>query len=118
MRNQVWARRRGATVEKVFGTIKWAMGGENLLMKGLEKCRGEWSLMCCCYNMKRAIAILGVEKLLEALEAGLSSRKSSHASHEWLGGCAIVLRRSLGCVSNFLFNNTRRHAIPLAVPAF
>lgn len=60
-------KRRGATVEKVFGSLKWAMGCENLLMKGLEKCRGEWSLMCACYNMRRAISILGVEKLLAEL---------------------------------------------------
>lgn len=73
-------KRRGATVEKVFGTIKWAMGCESLLMKGLEKCRGEWSLMCACYNMKRAISILGVEKLIEELFIRLSSsRKREYA---------------------------------------
>ncbi|MCH6259380.1 IS1182 family transposase, partial [Puniceicoccaceae bacterium K14] len=60
-------KRRGPTVEKCFGSIKWAMGCENLLMKGLKKCRGEWSLMCLCYNLKRAISILGVEKLVEAV---------------------------------------------------
>lgn len=60
-------KRRGATIEKVFGTIKWAMGAENLLVKGVEKCRGEWSLLCTCYNMKRVIKLLGVKKLLEAM---------------------------------------------------
>jgi len=65
-------KRRGALVEKVFGTIKHAMGCENLLMKGLEKCAGEWSLMCSCYNMKRAIKLLGVEKLVEELSSLVS----------------------------------------------
>lgn len=60
-------KRRGATIEKVFGTIKWAMGAENLLLKGVEKCRGEWSLLCTCYNIKRAIKLLGVKTLLEAM---------------------------------------------------
>lgn len=60
-------KRRGATIEKVFGTIKWAMGAESLLVKGVEKCQGEWSLLCTCYNMKRAIKLLGVKKLLEAM---------------------------------------------------
>ena len=60
-------KRRGATIEKVFGTIKWAMGAENLLVKGVEKCRGEWSLLCTCYNIKRAIKLIGVKKLLEAM---------------------------------------------------
>ncbi len=73
-------KRRGPTVEKCFGTIKWAMGCENLLMKGLEKCRGEWSLMCACYNMKRAISILGVEKLLEELSSSVLSRIASRCS--------------------------------------
>jgi len=60
-------KRRGATIEKVFGSIKWAMDGESLLLKGLEKCRGEWSLLCTCYNIKRAIKLLGVKALLEAM---------------------------------------------------
>lgn len=60
-------KRRGATIEKVFGTIKWAMGAEALLLKGVEKCQGEWSLLCTCYNIKRAIKLLGVNKLLEAM---------------------------------------------------
>lgn len=60
-------KRRGATIEKVFGTIKWAMGAEALLLKGVEKCRGEWSLLCTCYNIKRAIKLLGVKALLEAM---------------------------------------------------
>lgn len=60
-------KRRGATIEKVFGTIKWAMGAESLLVKGVEKCQGEWSLLCTCYNIKRAIKLLGVKKLLEAM---------------------------------------------------
>ncbi|MCH6259320.1 IS1182 family transposase [Puniceicoccaceae bacterium K14] len=72
--------RRAATIEKVFGTIKWAMECESLLMKGLSKCQGEWSLMCSCYNMKRALKLLGTKKLIEAL-----FRSSSNSSQEeWL----------------------------------
>lgn len=66
-------KRRAPTVEKAFGSIKWSMGCENLLVKGLRKCRGEWSLMCSCYNLKRAVTLVGVAGLLEALEAGLGS---------------------------------------------
>lgn len=64
-------KRRSPTVEKAFGSTKWSMGCENLLLKGLGKCKGEWSLACLCYNIKRAIKILGVEKLLEALASGV-----------------------------------------------
>lgn len=66
-------KRRGATIEKVFGTIKWAMGAENLLVKGVEKGRGEWSLLCACYNLKRIIKLVGVKALLERLSGPLFS---------------------------------------------
>lgn len=70
-------KRRGATIEKVFGTIKWAMGGENLLLKGMEKARGEWSLLCACYNLKRLINLVGVKELMEALCGLVFEDKSS-----------------------------------------
>ncbi len=66
-------KRRAPTAEKAFGSIKWSMGCESLLVKGLAKCRGEWSLMCSCYNLKRAVALIGVAGLLEALEVRLST---------------------------------------------
>lgn len=75
-------KRRGATVEKVFGTIKWAMGAENLLMKGLGKCQGEWSLLCTCYNLKRVMNLFGVKKLLEALGRSLFAGKTARRSHQ------------------------------------
>ena len=62
-------KRRGATIEKVFGTIKWAMGAENLLMKGLENAKGEWSLLCVCYNLKRLINLIGVKELMQTLSS-------------------------------------------------
>ena len=68
-------KRRGATIEKVFGTIKWAMGAESLLMKGVEKSRGEWSLLCACYNLKRLITLVGVKGLLEALDGLVFERR-------------------------------------------
>lgn len=78
-------KRRGATIEKVFGTIKWAMGGESLLMKGLENARGEWSLLCSCYNLKRIIKIIGMEDLMEALRAPLSAH-----NRPIIAGCGLV----------------------------
>ena len=38
-----------------------------MLMKGLDKVRGEASLTVIAYNMKRAINILGVEGLISAV---------------------------------------------------
>ena len=37
-------------------------------LRGLEKVNGEMALIMTVYNMKRAINILGIEKLLEKLK--------------------------------------------------
>ena len=31
-------------------------------MRGLEKCRGEFSLMVLCYNLTRVLNLLGVDQ--------------------------------------------------------
>lgn len=49
---QTYARRM-KTVEPVFGIIKSAMGFRQCLLRGLEKVRGEWSLVTLAYNFKR-----------------------------------------------------------------
>ena len=59
--------RRKAIVEHPFGTIKWSMDQGYFLMKGIPKTSAEISLSFLAYNIKRAIKILGVPKLIEAL---------------------------------------------------
>ena len=59
--------RRKALVEHPFGTIKFWMNQRAFLMRGLEKVRAEFSLSSLCYNIRRVLNIVGVEKLLEAL---------------------------------------------------
>lgn len=56
-------RKRGAMVEHPFGTLKHRAGMNHFLMRGLEKCSGEFSLMVLGYNFTRAINILGVDFL-------------------------------------------------------
>jgi Transposase and inactivated derivatives len=60
-------RQRKCIVEHPFGTIKRSMDSGYCLMKGLGNVTGEFSLTFFAYNLKRAISILGVEKLLEAV---------------------------------------------------
>jgi transposase len=60
-------RRRQQLSEPPFGTIKRAMNQGYFLMKGLDKVGAEMSLTVLSYNLKRAINILGVKKLIEAL---------------------------------------------------
>ncbi len=57
------ARQRGALVEHPFGTLKHRAGMHHFLMRGLEKCRGEFSLMVLGYNFTRALNTLGVDAL-------------------------------------------------------
>ena len=62
----IWRRR---TVEHPFGTIKSWMGATHFLTKTLPKVRTEMSLHVLAYNMKRAISLLGVRNLMEAMRA-------------------------------------------------
>ena len=61
-------RLRRDTVEHPFGTLKRWMGAEHFLTKGLHNTGTEMSLQVLAYNMKRAINLLGVERLVRALE--------------------------------------------------
>jgi len=49
---EIYAK-RSCSVEPVFGTIKAAMGFRQFLLRGLEKVRIEWDLLCLAYNAKR-----------------------------------------------------------------
>lgn len=62
-------RQRKSIVEHPFGTIKRTMEAGYCLMKGLAHVNGEFSLTFLAYNFKRAINIMGVGKLMEAIGA-------------------------------------------------
>jgi hypothetical protein len=49
---EIYAK-RSCSVEPVFGTIKAAMGFRQFLLRGVEKVRIEWDLLCLAYNVKR-----------------------------------------------------------------
>ncbi len=48
----IYARRK-STVEPVIGNIKRSMGFRQFLLRGIEKVRGEWTLACASWNMRR-----------------------------------------------------------------
>ena len=62
-------RIRRRTVEHVFGTIKDWMGRSHFKTRTLKKVATEMSLHILAYNIKRAIALLGVPRLMEAMKA-------------------------------------------------
>jgi transposase len=61
--------RRRELVEHPFGSVKQWMNQGAFLMRGLAKVRGEFSLTALAYNLRRALNIVGVPDLLDALRA-------------------------------------------------
>ena len=62
-------RQRKKLVEHPYGTIKHWMGSTHFLMKRLPNVQAEMSLHVLAYNLRRAINILGVPKIIEQLQA-------------------------------------------------
>lgn len=69
---------RMCTVEHPFGSIKWYGGAHYLLCRGKEKTAAEIGLSFLAYNMKRAIRILGVPGLIQAIRNNPGGVKSLH----------------------------------------
>jgi hypothetical protein len=61
--------RRRETVEHPFGTIKQWMNQGAFLTRGLDKVRAEFSLTALVYNLRRALNILGMDKMMAAVAA-------------------------------------------------
>jgi transposase len=59
------AVQRSSTVEHPFGTLKCRAGWVHFLLRGLEKVRGEWSLMALAYNFTRVLNILGINRFMD-----------------------------------------------------
>ncbi len=62
-----WYALRKQTVEPVFGIIKPVMGFRQLLLRGLNAVRGEWSLVTMAWNIRRMAAL----RILAPHEGGL-----------------------------------------------
>ena len=60
---------RRATVEHPFGTIKTWMGSTHFQTKTIPKVSTEMSLQVLAYNMKRAINLVGTQKIMETIAA-------------------------------------------------
>jgi transposase len=59
---------RSRTVEHPFGTIKAWMGATHFKMKTMENVATEMALHVIAYNMTRVMKIVGVPRLLEAMQ--------------------------------------------------
>lgn len=67
--NPLTMRRRKAMVEHPFGTLKSRMDGGRFLLRGLGKVKAEMALAVTAYNLTRAINVVGVRRLCQALAA-------------------------------------------------
>ena len=61
--------RRREIAEHPFGSIKQWMNQGAFLMRGLGTVRAEFSLTALVYNLRLALNILGVERLMQAVRA-------------------------------------------------
>lgn len=59
---------RKETVEPVFGQIKECRGFRRFSMRGVEKCEGEWDLVCATHNLLKLFRYGAVAKLKQAQE--------------------------------------------------
>lgn len=53
--------------EHPFGTVKWHHGAHYFLCRGKEKVSAEMGLSFLVYNLKRAINLIGIQKLIAAM---------------------------------------------------
>jgi DDE family transposase len=60
---------RREVVEHSFGTIKMRMGAKHFLMKTLSKVATEMALAVLGYNLTRVINIVGVARIMDAVNA-------------------------------------------------
>lgn len=65
--------------EHPFGTLKRGFNQGYMLLKGLEKVRGEMSLTFLAYNVKRAINIVGIPALVAAMKRSWDLVSASRA---------------------------------------
>ena len=67
LQNKEIASQRKSIVEHPFGTVKRNLGIAYLLLRTIPKAEGELSLAFLAFNIKRALNIVGIEKMMEVL---------------------------------------------------
>jgi len=68
-------QRRMELIEHPFGIVKRIWGFDQFLCRGSEMVTGEMAMAFLAFNMRRAVTILGVKKLVDAINNGALSFK-------------------------------------------
>ena len=101
-------RKRKMTVEPVFGIIKEAMGFRRFSLRGLEQVRGEWSLVCMSYNLKRLFNLKTQREKSAQMAKKAANQPKTHSQDEMLAAFFYKLTELLHTASQFL-PDMRRH---------
>ena len=62
-------KKRKGIIEPIFGIFKYDLGFTGFLTRGFESVKAEFSLVSLTYNFRRAVNILGFDKLMQLLTA-------------------------------------------------
>ena len=65
--NRELLKKRKLLSEHPFGVVKRDMDAYYLLTRGFQHIEGEFALAFMVFNMKRALTLLGTEKLIQAI---------------------------------------------------
>jgi transposase len=107
-------RRRAGLAEHPFGTLKCRAGYRHFLLRGLDKVRGEWSLMALAYNFTRVLAIVGLDGFLAYLAKRIAACVDLLATVVAALRHAIALCRAIFPKINRLPAFARRHSFAQA----
>lgn len=61
-------RKRGITIEPIFGHIKEVLGFRRFMRRGLEACGNEWKLICMAHNLLK-LWRYGIDKVHKTADA-------------------------------------------------
>jgi hypothetical protein len=73
-------QRRMELIEHPFGVVKRIWGFDHFLCRGNEMVTGEMAMVFLAFNLRRAVSILGVKKLVEAINTSALTAENIYAS--------------------------------------
>ncbi|HVK56208.1 MAG TPA: IS1182 family transposase [Burkholderiales bacterium] len=97
-----YMKRRAGMAEHPFGTLKRWCGWDHFLVRGKTKVSGEMNLLMLCYNFKRVLRLLGLEKFRDCLAQ--RARQSPQAIEHRAAGASLRLLSSLSDLFADLFS--------------
>jgi hypothetical protein len=96
-------RLRKQVVEPVFGQIKQARGFRQFLLRGVEKVRAEWAMICTTHNLLKLFALA---------KPCLSGRAPRDGYHRMVVIAKVMFGGGGGAKSNS-YKSCRRAAVPI-----